>query len=146
MIGNSIARQWAERLHIIDENKSTQQVARYGQYNGWLDDQVAITYNPFGKGGVYYVGSYLDENAQARMLTYITELQKIKPLMSTPPNVEVCQRVTPTGRKVYILINHQSVEKKIQIPWAAREHLSGFSGKGQLTLAPYGVAVITKAE
>jgi len=146
MTGNSIAKQWAERLRIIDESKYTQQVAQYGQFNGWLDEQMAISFNPFGKGGVYYVGTYLDENAQARMLTYITDLRKIKPLMSTPKGVEVCQRVSPNGEKIYLVINHQASEKKVPIPWAAHEHLSGFSGKGQLTLAPYGIAVLTKAE
>ncbi len=146
MIKNGVSRLWAERLKIIDESKHTQVVARFGKHNGWLDDQIAISFNPHGRGGVYYVGAYLDEIAQTRMLEYICDLQMIKPVMTTSRGVEVCQRVTTEGQKVFVVINHQPTEKKVLIPWAAREHLSGFAGKGQVTLEPYGVVVLTKEE
>ncbi len=146
MIKNGISQQWAERLRILDESKFTQTVARYGKSNGWLDDQIAISFNPHGRGGVYYVGAYLDDLAQERMLNYICDLQMIKPVLTTPRGIEVCQRVTPGGKKVFIVINHQPTEKNVLIPWAAREHLSGFAGKGQVKLDPYGVVVLTKEE
>ena len=66
--------------------------------------------------------------------------------MITPRGVEVCQRITPEGQKVFILINHEVSPKKVAIPWEAHEYLSGFTGKGQLTMAPYGVAILTKTE
>jgi beta-galactosidase len=146
MIRNGTSRLWGERLRIIDESKHTQPVARYGTHNGWLDDQIAISYNHHGGGGVYYVGAYLDENAQARMLEYICDLNGVKPVLTTPRGIEVCQRVTLEGEKVLNVINHQSTEKKVLIPWSARELLSGFSGKGQVTLEPYGVVVLMKIE
>lgn len=146
MFKNGTARFWAERLKIIDESKYTQPVAHYGKHNGWLDDQIAMSYNPYSRGGVYYVGAYLDEIAQARMLEYICDLNMIKPVLMTSHGVEVCQRVTPEGQKVYIVINHQQTETKVLIPWPARDHISGFSGKGQITLEPYGVVILTKEE
>jgi beta-galactosidase len=146
MFKNGDGRLWAERLKIIDESKFTQPVAHYGKYNGWLDDQIAISFNAHGRGGVYYVGAYLDDIAQNRMLEYICDINMIKPVLTTSRGVEVCQRTTPEGQQVYIVINHQPREVKILIPWAAREHLSGFSGKGQVTLEPYGVVVLTKTE
>lgn len=146
MFNNGVSRLWAERLKIIDESKYTQAVAHFGKHNGWLDDQIAISYNPYGRGGVYYVGVHLDEIAQTRMLDYICDLNGIKPILTTPSGVEVCQRVTPDGQKVFIVINHQASEKKVLIPWAARDHISGFSGKGFLALEPYGVVILTREE
>jgi beta-galactosidase len=146
MFKNGVSRLWAERLKIIDESKYTQPVANYGKHNGWLDDQIAISFNAHKRGGVYYVGVYLDEIAQARMLEYICDLNGVKPVLTTPRGVEVCQRVTPDGQKVFIIINHQPIEMKVLIPWGAHDHLSGFAGKGQVTLEPYGVVVLTKEE
>jgi len=143
---NGVSRLWAERLRILDETAYSQPVARYGKHNGWLDDQIAITYNTCGGGGVYYVGAYLDENAQSKLLEHICAILRIKSVMVTPRGVEACQRITPDDQKVFILINHEITPKKVSIPWEAHEHLSGFAGKGQLTLAPYGVAVLTKTE
>ncbi len=146
IIGNGVSRLWAERLRIIDKRTYTQHVAHFGKHNGWLDDQLAISFNPYGMGGVYYVGAYLDDNAQAKMLEHIGSLLNIKPVMTTPPGVEACQRIAPNGDKIFILINNQNSSKEVTIPWTAREHLRGGTGKGQLTLAPYGVAVVTKEE
>jgi len=146
MIKNGTSRLWAERLRVLDESKLTQPVARYGAHNGWLDDQIAISYSSYGRGGVYYVGVYLDEITQARMVAYICNINGIKPVLTTPRGIEVCQRVTRDGEKVFIVINHQPIEKKILIPWSAQELLSGFSGKGQVTLEPYGVVVLMKKE
>jgi beta-galactosidase len=141
---NGVSRQWAERLKTIDEDKLMQPVARYLRYNGWLDDQLAITVNPLKRGYVFYVGTYLDENAQAKLLEHICKIARIKPVLDTPRGVEACQRVTPEGQTVYILINHEVGSKKVNIPWEANEHLSGGTGKGELTLAPYGIAILTE--
>ena len=139
-----MSKQWAERLRILDEDQNTQSVATYGKHNGWLDDQIAITYNPYGKGGVYYVGTYLDDQAQSKLFELICRLRGIESQMIVPHGVEVCQRVTPAGENIYFLINHHDSPKTVAIPWEAREHLSGFPGKGELTLSPYGVAILTK--
>jgi beta-galactosidase len=141
-----VSRLWAERLKILDTTASTHTIARYARHNGWLDDQPAITYNKFERGGVYYVGTYLDEISQGILMEHIWKISAIKPLMVTPRGVEVCQRVTPEGEKISILINHQLSPKEISIPWEAHEHLSGVTGKGDLTLAPYGVAILTRAK
>jgi beta-galactosidase len=140
------AQIWAERLRILDEKNFVQPIVRYGVSNGWLDNRPAATVNVVGRGFVYYIGTLFDENAQNKLIEYICKMQRISPLMKTPKGVEVCQRVTPEGQKIYIMINHQDKKQKIEIPWPAREHLSSFSGKGELTLEPYGVVILTKAE
>jgi beta-galactosidase len=144
MIKNGTSRIWAERLRIIDEGKLSNPVARYGSHNGWLDDQIAINVNLYERGMVYYVGTYLDEFAQARMLEFICNINRVKPVLETPKGVEVCSRVTREGKEVFIVINHQSYEQKIMIPWAAHDFLSGYSGKGQVKLGPYGVVVLVQ--
>ena len=92
------------------------------------------------------MGTFLAEEAQAKRLNYICKLRQVKPAMDAPQGVEVCVRVKLDVGKIYILINHSSEPKKVDIPWEAHEYLSGNTGKGQLTLTPYGVAILTKAQ
>jgi beta-galactosidase len=143
---SGISRLWAERLKIQNEEALTRPVARYVRHNGWLDDQIAISLNSYGRGYVYYVGAYLDDGAQNKLLEHICKIMQVKPIIETPSGVEACQRVTPNGQDIYLLINHEVSPKKVSIPWEAHEHLSGGTGKGELTLAPYGIAILTKAE
>ena len=56
---------------------------------------------------------------------------------------EARKRVNAKEEEIYIVINHSREEKRVPLPWPAREHLSGEVGKGDLILAPYGVAVLT---
>lgn len=143
---SGVSRLWAERLRILDEGQLTQPMARYVRHNGWLDDQLAVSVNPYKRGYIYYVGVYLDDGAQNKLLEHISKIMRVKPVMETPRGVEACLRVTPGGQDIYILINHEVSPKKVSIPWGAHEHLSGGTGTGDLTLAPYGVAVLTKVE
>jgi hypothetical protein len=64
--------------------------------------------------------------------------------LEAPASVEACKRVTAKGEEIYIVINHSREEKRVPLPWPAREHLSGEMGQGDLILVPYGVAVLTR--
>lgn len=139
-------RIWAERLRVLGHNDFTQVVARYAKSNGWLDDQPAVTVNPYQRGFVYYIGAYLDDHSQSKLLEYICDIQGIAGVMRTPSGVEACRLTTTTGQQVYFLINHEANSKIVEIPWPAHEHLGGHAGKGQLTLTPYGVAILTQLE
>lgn len=44
-----------------------------------------------------------------------------------------------TSGEVFFLINHERTEKRVHLPWQAREHLSGLDAR-ELQLEPYGVA------
>ena len=133
---------WAERLKVRDKT-GTQVIARYGTSNGWLDGHPAVTVHPCGKGRVYFVGTYLDEAAQQSLLDRIAVAAGVQPVMEVPVGVEVRKRVNAEAVEVFIVINHERAEQLVQLPWQAREHLSGQSVKGELKLAPYGVAVLT---
>jgi beta-galactosidase len=139
------SRLWAERLGVIDV-AGTQVVARFGPSNGWLDGHAAITLHPYGKGFVYFVGAYLDEAAQQALINHIVAIAGIRPVLETPPGVEACQRIRPDGKEAVLLINHERMEQIVSLPRPAYDHLSRQAVRDTLTLAPYGVAVLTRAE
>lgn len=136
---------WAEQLALIGK-KDARVIARYRQSNGWLDDQIAISVNGFGKGLVYYVGAYLDEPAQQSFFTRLLKTAKVTTIV-TPPGIEVFTRVKPGGEEIfYIVIKQTSTECKISMPWPSFEHLSGVPMPTDFYLPAYGVAVLSPSE
>lgn len=141
-----ISTLWAERLRILDEEKNTLPVGSYGEHNGWLDGQVAATVSPYKNGMVYTSGAYLDEAAQDDFVAQVIKIANIPPLINLPTGVEICQRVTEEGYQVGILINHNSSEQRIQIPFPIFDYLSEQRLEGEIVLAAYDVIVFTRAE
>jgi beta-galactosidase len=135
---------WAERLALTGD-KNVQVLARFGKSNGWLDDQVAISVNEYGKGRVYYVGAYLDEPAQRTLMAYILETAKVAAYV-TESGIEICKRVQPGGQEVYIVINHNSAETAVHMPWPSFDHLSGSTLAADFNLAAYSVAILTPTQ
>jgi len=133
---------WTERLGPVGK-KSARIIARYGKSNGWLDDQIAISVNSYGKGLVYYVGACLDEPAQQAFFTRCLKTARITTI-STIPGIEFSTRVRPDGADVLIVINHTLTETNLHLPWPAFDHLTGQELTADFKLAPYGVAVITQ--
>jgi beta-galactosidase len=137
------SRIWAERLKVKDS--STKVIARYGESNGWLDGQAAITSHPFGKGCVTYVGAWLDDASQQTLMDDIVKSAGVAPVLECPVGVEARTRVGVQGKEVFIVINHDRTEKDVQLPWHAYEHLTG-ANMHELKLGSYEVAVLTRAE
>jgi beta-galactosidase len=71
-------------------------MARYGTYNGWLDNQVAVATYAYGNGMVYFVGAYLDETSQQALTDHILDTAGIRSI-ETPSGVEVRMRVNRAG-------------------------------------------------
>jgi len=130
-------------LKLKDE--TTRVIARYGESNGWLDGQPAITSHPFGKGSVTYVGAWLDEASQQKLMDDIVKSAGVESVMECPLGVEARKRVNARGDEIFIVINHERTEKKITLPWPAHEHLTESDAR-KLKLEPYGVAVLTRVE
>lgn len=135
------SRIWAEVLQKT--NNLATEVARYGICNGWLDNQIAVSVNVAGTGLVYYVGVYLDEAARDLLMDRVVLMGAVRPVLPSPPGVEVAKRVTHDGKDVYILINHENTEKRVAFLWPALDHITGTAGSGELRLKPYGIAVLT---
>jgi len=143
---NGQAVLWAERLKI--KAPYTTEVARYGTSNGWLDNQIAITVRAVGSGLIYYVGAVLDDVSQSILMDRIALMGTAKTVMAFTKGVkvlglEVTKRVMRDGKDVYFLINHDNVEKKVPVPWPAKEHLTGSAGTGEFKIGPYGVAIMS---
>lgn len=134
---------WAERLKVRDE-AGTEVIARFGASNGWLDHQPAITVHPWGRGKVYVVGAWLDEDSQHALLKRIVDEAGVEPVMQTPKGVEARKRVDGQGREIVIVVNHERQEQIVALPWPADEHLTGARGVEEISLALYGVGVLTR--
>lgn len=135
---------WAERLKIVQKDRLSV-IARYGSYNGWLDDQIAATVRGYGYGLVYVLGACLDEASLKLYFQRMLRMINVKPPMELPDGVEACKRIAQDGQEILILINHALEARRITLPWAAVEHISGQRLNGGARLAPFGVAVITQA-
>ncbi len=139
---SGVAHPWAERLQTRHGN--TVAVARYGLSNGWLDEQTAITVAPFGRGLVYYVGAFLDADAQHELLKRIAATAMANPLMDVPEGIEVRRRVSADRRDIWFILNHRLQEQTVTLPWPAFDHLAQRSVQQELALIPYGVALLTR--
>jgi len=122
--------------------ESARVIARYKKSNGWLDGQVAISVNSFGKGLVYTIGTCLDGPAQQELMARLLKTARVTTI-TTPPGIEISARVRPDGEKVYIVINHTAAECPIRLPWPSFEHLGGKPLENEFKLPAYGVAVVT---
>jgi beta-galactosidase len=136
------AKIWAEQVKILDE-ETTVVIGRYQTSNGWLDTQPAITVRAEGNGLVYYVGTWLDDAAQQKLINHILNKAEQHELV-TPSGVELRTRVLPNGKEIHFLINHERVNQSIHLPWKTYDHLSGKELENAFTLAPYSVAVLTE--
>ncbi len=138
------AKIWAERLHPLDENSVP--IARYGVHsNGWLNNQLAMTVRPFGKGLVYYVGCWLDDTSQQVFINRLLNSALIFSI-KTPYGVCVSTRQKKDGKKVFFVINHTSHVQKFKWPWYAHEHLSNNEVDGTFEMKSYGVAILTQSK
>jgi len=136
---------WAERLTLTGK-KDVRVLARYGKSNGWLDDQIAISVNTFGKGLVYYAGAYLDETAQQIFLRQVLESAKVRTVV-TAPGIEIQARSRPTRNEMlYIVINHTATEQTVTMPWTSFDHLRGGRLAEEFKLVAYAVVILTPSK
>ena len=119
-------------------------LARYGSSNGWLDGQPAVTERLYGQGRVTFIGAYLDDDSQQKLLDQIVGAAGVQPDFEAPAGVEARRRIGRDGEAIFILINHTRQYQRVALPWPAREHLHGQAVEGEITLGAYEVGVVTK--
>jgi beta-galactosidase len=138
------AQKWAEKIKILNKT-SVIATASYERFNGWLDEQPAITSRVVGRSGVYYVGCVLDDGALGKFVHHVLDINLIRPaLKNLPTHVEVCTRIKPDGEKVYILINHSAENQLVPFPAGYFEHVTQGVYEGDVNMPPYSVAVLSK--
>ena len=140
------AQIWAEKLRMLEEALVTP-LAAFEPFNGWLDEQPAITVNRLGKGTAWYVGCMLDEAAQQKLIEHvIAELLISSPFQLNVYGVEVCVRENEAGEPFYILINHQNQTVQVDFPEGYYEYITQGEYAGPVNVPPYAVAVLGKKE
>jgi beta-galactosidase len=118
-------------------------VARWSGGDSLLGDSAAVTVNRVGKGAVYYFGGYCSAAAIEGLVQYLQGEMKISPSIAAPAEVEIVVR--SAARKVYVVaLNHSQRVQRVS-GLAGVELLSGKKSSGEITLEPFGVAVIVIA-
>ena len=73
----------------------------------------------------------------------ILQAAGVEPALETPAGVEARWRATDDGPAALIVINTPARRKPFRYPGPPARHLSGHIAGGELTLEPYGVAVLS---
>lgn len=105
----------------------------------------ALTRNRLGMGEAYYIASRNDDRFTGEFLRALTRRRGITPCLDTelPPGV-TAQTRRHDGKEFVFLMNFTTESKRIALPGPSfTELLSGAPVTGELTLDPYGVAVLT---
>ena len=139
-LGNGTASIWAEQLSTTSPD--TKIALRYGNSNGWLDNQPAMITRAIGKGSITYLGTLPDpELMQSLMQTAATDANIQSAFGPIPADVEVCRRISAT-HTVYILINHGKISQMVTLPKSMRELLTDRT-LATIDLPAQGIAVFS---
>ncbi len=140
-------RLWSDVLRI--ESQSATALARYAL--DYYADQPAITMNKVGGGAAIYVGTSSTDNhfynALIRHALSCAHVTPIAPGLTVPLHVELIKRVTPEGKTLLFALNGQADTVTISGTTGYVNILTDKAGEPlgpTLTLAPWGVAVLTK--
>lgn len=140
LTGGATAKTWAERI-AIDAADVTAPL-RYADPGGWLDTMPGVVTRPVGKGRVTYIGAWLDPPALAAVIAQAAGDAGVAPLLpNLPDGVEATAREGPGGRTL-VLINWATAPRQVALPVPMQDRL-GSGRVTSLTLAPFGVAVLT---
>ena len=105
----------------------------------------AITLHRIGKGAAIYVGTYFSEANAAQLADLLLKHAPIAPLAEAEKSVEVTCRHSSERRLLFVL-NHSPHGSSVTGIASGTELLSEAACNGQITLAPYGVAVVELAD
>lgn len=139
--GSGQATIWAELLTLDAEDARA--LLTYGRGNGWLDGKPAMVSRALPGGGrISYLGAWTDGALMAEAMRWAVRSANVPaPVIAPPPGVEVCRRVKAEG-EVFIVINHTTEPRSVELPAAMHEVLTDRRCEGALALGPRGVAVL----
>lgn len=138
------AKLWAEQL--TPRSADAHILLRYGQANGWIDQQPAMVERSLGKGSIAYLGAVVDETTMQRIVQQALDAAGVKPQFAElPAQVEVCRR-SDAQKTMFIVINHGSTPAEIPLTAPMRDLLQDGKSVNHLHLAAQGVAVLRADE
>ncbi|HEY4329843.1 MAG TPA: beta-galactosidase, partial [Phycisphaerae bacterium] len=129
------ARLWCD----IIEPKGCQILANYSK--DFYAGKPAITMNTFGLGKAVYIGTQSHQHFYHDLIVWLRQMCNLHPLLKVPENIEVSMR-QKDGAKVYILLNHQNSQIRVQFYKPMHDFLTGQNIVGNYDLPPHGVLVI----
>jgi beta-galactosidase len=114
------------------------------EYRPWhMRAFAAATRHQYGSGWGYYVGCVVKEDAfYDALIAEVLQKANVIPLVTPPPGIELSVRRRDDGASVLFLLNHTEEAQQVTVPAGMHDLLGGGLANGQLTLAPFGVAVL----
>ncbi|MDO9086911.1 MAG: beta-galactosidase [Anaerolineaceae bacterium] len=104
-------------------------------------NQPAATINRCGKGKVIYIGVIGDNAFNVSIARVISNMAGIKPLMKTPPGVEVMERWKGNKRLLFVL-NHLSETQEITLDGKYLDLINENQISGIISIAPLNVLIL----
>ncbi|MBW8864595.1 MAG: beta-galactosidase trimerization domain-containing protein [Verrucomicrobia bacterium] len=101
----------------------------------------AMTMNMFGLGKAIYIGTQSHQHFYHDLVTWLRQSVGLLPLLKVPENIEVSMR-QKDGSRIYIVLNHQNSQVRIQFYKPMHDFLTGNNIIGNYDMPPYGVLVI----
>jgi beta-galactosidase len=138
--GKGKATIWAELAST--KSPDTETVMRYGEANGWLDQQAAVITRRVGKGRITYIGAVLDSALMDSATQWMAKTSGVGPVFgAVPDGVEVCRRVG-SDRQLFIVLNHTDHSVKVTLPRAMKSVLQENRELTEVELPVQGVEVL----
>ncbi|HSY17063.1 MAG TPA: beta-galactosidase [Candidatus Acidoferrales bacterium] len=129
------AKLWCD----IIEPKGCQILANYAK--DFYAGKPAMTMNTFGLGKAIYIGTQSHQHFYHDLVMWLRQTVGLQPLLKVPENIEVSMR-QKEGSRIYIVLNHQNSQVRIQFYKPMHDFLTGNNIVGNYDLPPYGVLVI----
>lgn len=131
------ARVWCDVLAL----DHAQAAACYAE--NYYQGQPAIAVNAFGKGKVIYVGTVGDSTLVEAVVQWALELAGLRPLLMTPPKVEVTAR-WQDGRQLLFVLNHAASPQRVTLDGRYVDLITGAEKTGDVLLPARKVLVLKR--
>ncbi|MGE5613138.1 MAG: beta-galactosidase [Bacillota bacterium] len=116
-------------------------LARY--CSDWYKGYAAVTYNQFGRGQAYYIGTMPEGQFYTHYVANLVRMAGVQPLVSGSPDVQACERCSDTHRYTFLL-NTSDANSFVSIDEAGIDILTGKEVSGTVELKPYDVMIIKR--
>lgn len=115
---------------------------------GWYKGRPAVVRNAAGKGAVWWLCSYAEKAFLTALALELCRERGIAPILSAtvPEDVEVMERQVPDGRRLVFVLSASAEPRTLKVPFPAWDLYADAPVEGEVTLPPYGVAVLVRRE
>jgi len=138
-LGSGSVEVWAEELALTASDAKV--LMTYAATAGWLANKPAAIEHKYGKGSITYIGATLDSGLMKSVVFSVLHMAGVEPILpGVPTEVELMERSSPGGAKIWIFINHGAGTQRVETRQEGTELLTGKTGQS-IELPSHGVAV-----